>query len=273
MPGLSGPGEAIVLATLPNLRDAGGWPTRDGRRVRTGVLFRSTALDRLDEADADAVVALGIRSVVDFRTLLERENQPDRVLEGVRSLIEDVLEDSSVAAPAQMQAFFREPARALEFLESGRGDAAMRSAYREFITLPSARRGLATFSRLLLDDDDLPVLYHCTTGKDRTGWATAALLTLLGVSEDDVYREYLLTNEQLLPALEPLFQRFEAHGAPRELLVPVLGVDRSYLDTAFDTMHAAFGTIEQYYAVGLGISRAEQEQLRERLLEEPRSAG
>jgi protein-tyrosine phosphatase len=145
----------------------------------------------------------------------------------------------------------------------------MRSAYREFITLPSARRGLATFYRLLLDDEDLPVLYHCTTGKDRTGWATAALLTLLGVSEEDVYREYLLTNEQLLPALEFLFQRFEAHGAARELLVPVLGVDRSYLDEAFATMRAEFGTIEQYFAVALGIGAAEQEQLRERLLEEP----
>jgi len=266
MPELSAPGEAIVLATLPNLRDAGGWPTADGRRVRTGVLFRSTALDRLDEADADAVVALGIRSVVDFRTSLERENQPDRVLEGVRGLIEDVLADSEVAAPAQMAAFFREPARALAFLESGRGDDAMRSAYREFVTLPSARRGLATFYRLLLADEDLPVLYHCTTGKDRTGWATAALLTLLGVSEDDVYREYLLTNEQLLPALEFLFQRFEAHGAPRELLVPVLGVDRSYLDEAFATMRAEFDTIERYFTLALGISDAEQEQLRERLL-------
>jgi protein-tyrosine phosphatase len=270
MPELSGPGEAIVLATLPNLRDAGGWPTADGRRVRTGVLFRSTALDRLDDADAAAVTALGIRCVVDFRTSLERESQPDRVLEGVRGLIEDVLADSSVAAPAQMQAFFRDPAQALAFLESGRGDQAMRSAYREFITLPSARRGLSTFYRLLLDEAELPVLYHCTTGKDRTGWATAALLTLLGVSEHDVYREYLLTNEQLLPALEPLFRRFEAHGAPRELLVPVLGVDRSYLDTAFATMRAEFDTIERYFALALGISGAEQEQLRERLLEQPR---
>ena len=266
MPELSGPGEAIVLATLPNLRDAGGWPTADGRRVRRGVLFRSTALDRLDEADADAVVALGIRSVVDFRTSLERENQPDRVLEGVRSLLEDVLADSEIAVPAQMAAFFREPAQALAFLESGQGDAAMRSAYREFITLPSARRGLATFYRLLLDDEDLPVLYHCTTGKDRTGWATAALLTLLGVSEEDVYREYLLTNEQLLPALEPLFRRFEEHGAPRELLVPVLGVDRSYLDEAFTTMRAEFGTIESYFADGLGIGPDDQERLRELLL-------
>lgn len=266
MPGLSGPGEAIVLATLPNLRDAGGWPTSDGRRVRRGVLFRSTALDRLDGADADAVVALGIRSVVDFRTSLERENQPDRVLEGVRSLLEDVLADSQIAVPAQMAAFFREPAQALAFLESGRGDLAMRSAYREFITLPSAQRGLASFYRLLLEDEHLPVLYHCTTGKDRTGWATAALLTLLGVSEHDVYTEYLLTNEQLLPALEPLFRRFEAHGAPRELLVPVLGVDRSYLDTSFSTVRAEYGTIERYFAEGLGITDSEQAQLRERLL-------
>ncbi len=267
MPELSEPGEAILLATLPNLRDAGGWPTVDGRRVRRGVLFRSTALDRLDDADAAALGGLGIRCVVDFRTRLERENRPDRMLEGVRTLIEDVLADSTVAAPAQMQAFFRAPAQALAFLESGRGDEAMRSAYREFITLPSARRGLATFFRLLLDEDDLPVLYHCTTGKDRTGWATAALLSVLGVSEDDVYREYLLTNEQLLPALEPLFRRFEAHGAPRELLVPVLGVDRSYLDEAFAAVRAEFGTIERYLADGLGITPEEQAMLRDRLTE------
>lgn len=266
MPELSAPGEAIMLATLPNLRDIGGWPTRDGRRVRTGVLFRSTALDRLDDADAAAVTALGIRCVVDFRTALERESQPNRVLEGVRGMVEDVLADSAVAVPAQMQAFFREPAQALAFLESRKGDELLRAAYREFITLPSARRGLTSFYRLLRDEAELPVLYHCTTGKDRTGWATAALLTLLGVSEDDVYREYLLTNEQLLPALEPLFQRFEAHGAPRELLAPVLGVDRSYLDEAFTTMRAEFGTIERYFADGLGIADAEQAQLRERLL-------
>jgi protein-tyrosine phosphatase len=235
--------------------------------VRTGVLFRSTALDRLDADDTAALTDLSIRCVVDFRTATERTNQPDRTPPGARELVEDVLADSQIAAPAQMQAFFREPSQAVAFLTSGRGDDAMRSAYREFITLPSARAGLGAFYRLLLDDADLPVLYHCTTGKDRTGWATAALLTLLGVSEDDVYREYLLTNEQLLPALEPLFQRFAAHGAPRELLIPVLGVDRSYLDTSFAELRAEYGTIERYFSDGLGITEAEQQQLRDKLVE------
>lgn len=259
------PGAPITLATLPNLRDAGGWRTGDGRVVRTGVLFRSTALDRLDEADTAALTDLGIRCVVDFRTATERTNQPDRAPAGVREMVEDVLADSQIAVPAQMQAFFRDASQAVAFLSSGKADDAMRSAYREFIRLPSARSGLGAFYRLLLDDADLPVLYHCTTGKDRTGWATAALLTLLGVPEDDVYREYLLTNEQLLPALEPLFERFAAQGAPRELLIPVLGVDRSYLDTAFAEMRAEFGTIERYFAEGLGITAAEQQLLRDRL--------
>jgi protein-tyrosine phosphatase len=261
------PGDPIALATLPNLRDVGGWTTADGRRVRTGVLFRSTALDRLDDADAAALTGLGIRCVVDFRTATERTNQPDRTLAGTRELVEDILADSQIAAPAQMQAFFRDPSQAVAFLSSGRVDDAMRSAYREFVTLPSARAGFGAFLRLLLDEGEGPVLYHCTTGKDRTGWATAVLLTLLGVSEDDIYREYLLTNEQLLPALEPLFQRFAAHGAPRELLIPVLGVDRSYLDTGFQAVRDEYGTIERYVADGLGITEAEQAALRDRLLE------
>lgn len=263
---MSVPGEAIALATLPNLRDAGGWPTIDGRHVRRGILFRSTALDRLDDADAAALAALGIRTVVDLRTAIERTERPDRVPAEVRVILADVLADSQQAAPAQLVEFFRNPASASAFLAEGRADEALRSAYREAIVLPSARAGYAAFMRSVLETDGA-VLYHCTTGKDRTGWATAALLELLGVSREDIMREYLLTNEQLLPALEPLFERFAAHGAPRELLMPVLGVQASYLDEAFATMSKQHGTIEAYFGDGLGIDAATQERLRAHLLE------
>ncbi|TXK19721.1 tyrosine-protein phosphatase [Homoserinibacter sp. GY 40078] len=259
------PGAPIPLETLPNLRDVGGWPTADGRYVRRGVLYRSTALDRLSDADAEVLAGLGIRCVVDFRTETERTSQPDRELPGVRALAEDLLADSQIAIPAQLQAFFRDPGQAAGFLASGRADDAMRAAYSEIISLPSARAGYAEFYRLLLADDDVPLLYHCTTGKDRTGWATAALLALLGVSEADIYREYLLTNEQLLPALEPVMARFEASGASRDKLIPVLGVDASYLDGAFAAVRSEFGDIEGYFTDGLDITPDEQNALRERL--------
>ncbi len=260
------PGAPIALATLPNLRDAGGWSTMDGRRVRRGLLYRSTALDRLDESDSAALARLGIRTVVDLRTEPEREARPDRVAPGVRVIVADVLADSQLAAPAQLKTFFSDPSAAAAFLETGRAEEALRSAYRESILLPSARAGYAAFMRAVLDTDGA-VLYHCTTGKDRTGWATAALLTLLGVHERDVYAEYLLTNEQLIPALEPLILRFEAAGVERRRLLPVLGVDRTYLDTAFDTVSEHYGTIERYVSDGLGIDSIEQKRLRAHLLE------
>jgi protein-tyrosine phosphatase len=111
-------------------------------------------------------------------------------------------------------------------------------------------------------DEHRPALFHCTTGKDRTGWAAASLLSLLGVSEEEVMREYLLTNEQLVPRLQPVLDQFKAAGGDPELLMPVVGVRREYLDAAFDEMHTRFGSLEGYFADGLGIDAAAQQELK-----------
>lgn len=95
--------------------------------------------------------------------------------------------------------------------------------------------------------------FHCTAGENRTAWASASLLTLLGVSEDDVMSEFLLTNAQLLPALQPLSDRFAAKGGDPDLLRPVLGVQREYLAASMDEMHINHRTTEGYFADGLGV--------------------
>jgi len=112
-----------------------------------------------------------------------------------------------------------------------------------------------------------PALYHCTTGKDRTGWATAALLLLLGVSRDDVMTEYLLTNEQLLPALQPTMDRFAAAGGDPAILEPLLGVRRGYLDASFAELDATHGTIEVYFTDALAVGPDVQKALRDSLLD------
>jgi protein-tyrosine phosphatase len=146
-------------------------------------------------------------------------------------------------------------------LGGGKAVTLFDSAYREIVSLPSA---LAAYRRMfteLLDDKHRPALFHCTTGKDRTGWAAAATLTLLGVSKDDVIADFLITNRDLLPALKPYFDRFASAGGDPALLSPVLGVEPSYLRAAFDEMHSRFGTIEAYFSQGLGIDADGQQSL------------
>lgn len=258
------PGAAVDVPGVPNLRDLGGWATRDGARVRRGVLFRSTALSRLDGPGAAAFGALGIRTVIDLRTAAERAAAPDRLPAGTALLELDVLADATDLAPARLAEAIADPALVAQHLGDGRAAALLTGAYRDLVTLPSARAGYGALLRTLLDPGAGPVLWHCTTGKDRTGWASAVTLLLLGVPEEDVRREFLLTNEQLLPALAPLLDRAAALGVPADVLRPLLGVDEAYLDAALGEVRAAYGTVERYAAGALGVDAAAQERLRER---------
>ncbi|UYG16083.1 tyrosine-protein phosphatase [Brachybacterium huguangmaarense] len=257
-----------VIPTLPNLRDLGGKSTGDGRRVRPGILFRSVDLSRLDEDGTAAVVGLGIRTVYDLRTAQESEQRPDRVPEGMRRVELDVLADASDNAAAQLGPVVEDPKQAERILSAGGAARVFRDAYRDLVSLPSARRSYRGLFRGLLDDGREPALFHCTTGKDRTGWGAASLLLALGVDEDEVRADYLRTNDDLLPALRPLFDRFEQAVGDPELLEPVLGVREEYLDTALDEARARFDGIDGYVRDGLGLSDDEIDRLGETLLED-----
>lgn len=243
----------VGIAAVPNMRDLGGWQTRDGGRVRSRLLYRSTELNRLQGDDEVIFAGLGIRSIYDLRTEEERDEQPDWVPSGTEYVVCDVLKDSADAAPAQLLKVTSDPKAAEEMLGGGKAVTLFESAYRKNVTIPSA---LAGYKRLFSDlshEEHRPALFHCTTGKDRTGWAAASMLMLLGVPDDVVMHEYLLTNEQLLPALKPVFDRFESMGGDPELLLPVFGVRREYLEVALDEMRSRFGTIEGYFTDGLGL--------------------
>ena len=261
------PGAGLGLVTVPNLRDVGGWPTRAGGRVVPGALYRSTDLSRLAGPDVQAFAGIGIRSVYDLRTSGERAAAPDVLPAGVEYHALDVLADSTMAVPASLMALLADPPAATQELTGTRVTRLFDSAYREIVGLPSAR---ASFRRLFTDlaaPDRRPALVHCTTGKDRTGWAAAALLQLLGVSDDDVLAEYLRTNDLLLPALEPMFDQFRAAGGDPAVLVPVFGVDSSYLAAGLDEMTSRYRSIEGYFSEGLGMGADAIEALRQAFTE------
>jgi protein-tyrosine phosphatase len=261
------PGSSIPIPSLLNLRDLGGWATRDGGTVRRGQVFRSTALHGLADDDVAPFANLGIRTVYDLRTEAEKVKQPDRVPDGVEYRELDVMADSAAAAPALVMEVLVHPEAGAELLGGGRGEQAFVEAYRELITLPSARSGYRRLFTELADPKNRPGLFHCTTGKDRTGWAAAALLLLVGVAEDDVMEEYLLTNAQLLPHLQSHFDQFAAAGGDPDVLLPVLGVEPKYLEASLGEMRAQYETIERYFADGLQIDAPTQSSLRAALRE------
>lgn len=259
------PGTNIPVETLPNLRDLGGYRAHGGSQVKRGVLYRSVMLSRLSDADVRKLEDLGLRTIFDFRTAEERKASPDREI-GAREIGLDVLADRSGTGPASLLAKMDDPVAISTALAGGQGREMMLAAYRDLVELPSANHSYRSFFTDLATAETMPALFHCTTGKDRTGWAAASTLLFLGVDEEDVFHDYLLTNQQLLPALKPLVDQFASVGGDPAALKPVLGVDRSYLQTTIDLMTSTYGSIEGYMKEGLSLEDEILTTLRSRLL-------
>jgi len=242
---------ALDIPGITNLRDVGGQSTVDGRKVRAGQLYRSGQLDHADE-HVPLLVGLDLAVVYDLRTVGEATNLPDRLPPGVELVHLDVLAGAESSLAAHLEDLFTDPVKAEELLRSGDITAHYLSTYRGLVTLASARASYNTLYSDLAARADV-ALFHCTAGKDRTGWAAAALLTMLGVPYDDVLADYLRSSEPVVESFRPIIDQFAAAGGDPELLEPVFRVDQSYLDAALDEVQLTFGSIEGYFTEGLGL--------------------
>jgi protein-tyrosine phosphatase len=254
---------------VPNTRDLGGYPTRDGGRVRTGLVYRSGGLNRLTDGDAERLVALGIRTVFDLRTEPERTQAPDRIPPGASYVSADVLGEEGLNNLGNVWEMFTDPLVAQVRLAEGRGAAMWTGQYRDFVRLGSARAAYGRLFASLAGAANRPVLFHCSTGKDRTGWAAAALLTLLHVPDEIVMEDFLLSSILLGPAVAPMLDGFASRGGDPALLSPIVEVLPGYLEASLAEVERLFGTIEGYFADGLGIDAETQRDLREALVEGP----
>jgi protein-tyrosine phosphatase len=260
-------GRTHPITSIPNLRDVGGIYASDGRRVRPGILYRSSALDRLSGADAAEFDRLGIRAIYDFRTEPERLARPDRVAHGTEYVPADVVGTQAEHTPLQIMSSMSDPAAAREAFRDGKGAAMFVNHYREFVSLDSARKAYGRVFRDLTDGRFRPALIHCAGGKDRTGWAAASLQLLLGVPEDQVLADFLASNEYLKPMFEPWFAEFEARGGDPGLIADFMWVRPEYLESVLGEMRRSYGTIERYFTDGLALDSDSIEVLRAVFLE------
>ncbi|MDR0225166.1 MAG: tyrosine-protein phosphatase [Burkholderiaceae bacterium] len=239
----SAPSRSIALDGASNFRDLGGYTGLDGRRVRWRTLFRADHLAGLSLADLQVLQGLKLARSADFRGKMESAHLAYEWPGIARHAL--VVEPTVVQRASALLAEGRD-------LTAAHAEELMQDTYRSFVHAYAPR--FAQLFQMLLDSQD-PLVFHCTAGKDRTGWAAALLLTALGVDEETVMQDYLLTNQ--------LYQRPATTFAamPPEVLDVLWRVQASYLTAATDMVRSDFGGMDRYLREALGVDTAARDRL------------
>lgn len=234
-----------------NFRDIGGYLNQDGKRVKKGLYFRAGRQDRMTEKDLVQLSDLNISTQIDLR-------KQEEVLDQGRGPLEDM-----GAKYINISVIPEGGSDKLNKLVGDTGISGKRYlGYLEF--------GPTSWLRLfgiLADKENLPVLLHCTAGKDRTGVSTAFLLSVLGVSRDIIEADYLLTNldtERQADFIESTVGYPE--GYDREKMISIAGVPKDALKDFLDGVESKWGSAVEYLQK-IGITNDQMDMIRNNFLE------
>jgi len=238
----------LNLQGASNFRDLGGYVTTDGRKVRWRQIFRSNHLGHLTTADIDVVRGLGLKSAFDFRGLTERAS--------AMCLVEEISVHSLPIEPTVLATLRARLAGGS--LSAADAQEIMRDSYRNYVR-QNTHSFRALFTHLL--EDHAPLVIHCTAGKDRTGFACALILHALGVADDVIAEDYLLTNR---------FYRRDPSSStdlPDDVRQAIGSVEASFLAAGFNAIRDDYGDLETYFSDGLGLGARERAGLKVQYLE------
>jgi protein-tyrosine phosphatase len=229
------PNRVVLLDGASNFRDLGGYQGRGGRSVRWRRLFRSDHLGALSAADKGVLAGLALTKAFDFRGVDERA-AASYELSGVAQ--------HSLAIEPTVQERMRAMASDGHRITAPVVAELMKDLYRSLVN-DQTRRFAQLFEHLLAED--VPVVFHCTAGKDRTGFAAALILLALGVPRQTVMQDYLLTNQVFQHAPQDT-------DIPPDALAVLWRVQEGFLDAALRIVDADHGGVERYLDNRLGLS-------------------
>ncbi len=247
--------ELLRLGSADNFRDltGPGLRTAEGRSLRPGLVYRSNELALTDE-DAARVAGLGVTAILDLRHADEIALHPDTPVPG------------AAWEHLEVPGIPMEEVAALD--DAARADTLMLEVYRGFVRHPGARAAFATLLGRLAAAE-APMVFHCTAGKDRTGWAAILALRTCGVDEAVVVADYRATNDRSSGTRDKYLGLVREHlGEDKvEVYERVLVADERYLEAAWSAVDADYGSLEAYLGGGLGLDDDTLEALRARLVE------
>lgn len=249
---------------ISNFRDLGGYPTEDGKQVRWGKLYRAANFAETSRADQQVLDKLQLAALVDFRSTAEKEEEPNQLPKDPSYKIIEIptMDGGDNSVSEEIMARFESG----DFSDFD-PDAFMIEANRQFASTFTPQ--FSQFMQVLVDSAGDPVVWHCSAGKDRTGFAAAIILRLLGVPQDVVMADYMLSREYALAARQKeltLVRLLKGEEAAEKLTV-LLGVEEPWLQAAFDTIDEQYGSFDNYVYQGLELRESDIQSLRANLLE------
>ena len=241
--------DATQLEGVQNFRDIGGYETSDGRTIRYNVVYRSAMLHEMTLSDNRKLAPLKIRYEIDLRREAERSLAPTNWGPNPPEVIDIPFSSGGETAlptnpsPAQMHEL-------------------MQHIYTSYAVINAPAIGEVLHD---LAQGDEPALVHCTGGVDRTGMTVAVLMTLLGASRQDVYREYLLSTKLTKEQIQHLAASGGVHVSPAFIKAFKMNPSSS-LDAFFRSIDTHYGSFNAYVRNGLKLSSQDIQNLRRRLL-------
>lgn len=253
----------LTFEGVDNFRDYGDYPTRHGARLAKGVLYRSAHHARASDVDLRKMEGLGLAVVVDLRRKSEREREPSRRPQ--RFSAEVIGNDIGDVGAAPHMNFV-----ATTELTPENVRAFMIEEYRRF---PFEPRHLDLYRRYFhaLAYGTGPLIIHCAAGKDRTGLLAALTHKVVGVHDDDIAEDYLLTNqaariEERAPVSQEMIRQSTGRTPSLEAVRAFLGVHPEYLAASLAEINAGHGALDAYLERALGVDADMKARLRARLL-------
>ncbi len=262
--------QRLKLNKLNNTRDLGGFPAADGRCIKHGKLIRSGKLYKLPDSTRLQLENMGVTTVVDMRIERERLDYPDSHIDGARHVVLPLViaEAAGITYTKSLAKVWREESKRIKS-EFGTADAYMRDVYERILFDSQSQKTLKAFFELVKADENC-ILWHCSAGKDRTGIAAMLLEGLLGVDEELIIEDYVISN---------VFQRNKRTLQKAALLVLPVARDfkrilyalmiakPEYIKHALEKIKERYGSIVGYCKEALGITDEDIEFLKDKYLE------
>ena len=248
---------SLLFEGIHNFRDMGGLRTKDGRVVRKGLLYRCGELGFLTPKDREVLKELGIKTIIDYRDEDEVEKSPSPILEGVDNIRISAKKANSILKSASIE----------ELMKTDFVNKFKREVFSQFYAeLPIDN---PAYKELMnrLKEKKVPLIHHCTAGKDRTGVGSAIIYLLLGVSEQDIIEEYLLTNATMEKNPPKWLEKVKAILGDSHELQALAFCQQIWLEAAFQKIKDVYPSYEDYFYYEFGITAQDREAMKDFYLE------